>query len=89
MFGAIEFENFTALTDLPPGYKEAWEAVKGLIGVGYKPLLCAGKQLVHGMNYFFIAEQTLSTRTPERHLVKVKVYVLDDEAQKVNIERII
>lgn len=89
MFGAIQLENFTALTDLPPGYKEAWSAVKGLIGAGYKPLLCAGTQLVHGENYFFIAEQTLTTRTPERHLVKVKVYVLDDEAQKVNIERII
>lgn len=72
--GGITFEEFQGATDMPQKAASAWVALDGdMVGAGYKPLLYVGKQVVKGVNHWFIAEQTLMTATPERHIVKVAV----------------
>lgn len=69
MFGKIELENFKGLTSMPQKAATAWGAVEKLVGAKYVPLIYLGSQLVKGVNYFFIAEQTLQTGEPERNVV--------------------
>lgn len=74
MFGKIEFENFEGLTKLPQKAASAWAAVDGgLVGASYKPLLYIGKQTVRGVNHWFIAEQTLVTNPPVKHIVTIAI----------------
>lgn len=47
------------------------EAVSGLVGAAYIPVLYCGEQLVHGTNHMLICKQTLITSHPEEHLVKI------------------
>ena len=69
MFGQIELEKFTGLTKMPQKAASAWSAVDKLIGAKYLPLIYLGSQLVHGVNHYFIAEQTLMTADKERNIV--------------------
>ena len=69
MFGAIEFEEFKGLTKMPQKAATAWDAVDKLVGAKYLPLLYLGKQLVNGVNHYFIAEQTMMTASPEINIV--------------------
>lgn len=75
MFGQIELAEFKAATSMPQGAASAWSAVEtsGLVGASYKPLLYVGKRVVRGINYVFIAEQTLITNPPVRKLVMLEV----------------
>lgn len=81
MVGQIKLENFKPLENMPQRYQSAWDAVEWekLTGAKYNPLLCAGEQLVHGTNYFFIAEQTLSDATGTRRLVLLAINECDGE----------
>lgn len=88
MLGQIELENFVGLTSMPQGYASAWSALEGLVGASYKPLLCVGKAVVHGTNYFFIAEQTLVTNPPVRRVVKLVVNELDGKYKLVGVENV-
>ena len=69
MFGAIEFEEFAGLKKMPQKAATAWDAVEKLVGAKYLPLLYLGKQLVNGVNHYFIAEQTMMTASPEINIV--------------------
>ena len=81
MFGKIQLENFDAVK-LPQKAASAWTgAVEGLIGAQYKPLVYLGEQLVNGVNYYFIAEQTLMTRPLIRRVIKFAIYEHDGEYQ--------
>ena len=73
MFGKIEFEEFEGLTKMPQKAASAWSAVDGIIGASYKPLLFIGEQVARGTNYWFIAEQTLITATPTKHIVTIAI----------------
>ena len=74
MLGAIQFEPFEGLTKMPQKAASAWSGVtEGLCGASYKPLVYIGTQLVRGVNYWFIAEQTLITNPPVRHIVTIAV----------------
>lgn len=75
MFGKVEIEKFEGIVKLPQEAASAWGELEGLkeCGAGYKPLLYVGKQQAKGVNYWFIAEQTLMTRNSERHIVKIAV----------------
>lgn len=74
MLGKIEFENFEGLTKMPQKAASAWSAVNnGLVGASYKPLLFVGTQVAKGTNYFFIAEQTLTTNPPVKHIVTIAI----------------
>ena len=56
MFGKIELEEFAGLTSMPQKAASAWSgAIDGLVGASYKPLLYLGKQVVKGVDHFFVA----------------------------------
>lgn len=47
------------------------EAMEGMVGAGYVPVLYCASQLVHGTNHMIICKQTLTTREPEEHVVRM------------------
>lgn len=74
MFGKIEFENFEGMSKMPQKDASAWGAVNGgLVGASYKPLIFIGTQAAKGTNYWFIAEQTLTTNPPVKHIVTIAI----------------
>ena len=84
MFGKIELEQFTGLTSMPQKAASAWSgALEGLVGASYKPLLYLGKQVVKGVDYFFIAEQTLITNPPIRRVVRLVINEFDGKYELV------
>ena len=70
MLGNIQLENFKELTSMP---QKACSAVTDLCGALFKPILYVGTQQVHGVNHFFIAEETQITLGGERRLVMLAV----------------
>jgi len=89
-FGAIEVVEQQGMTRMPQEAASAWSAFDGsMVGASYKPVAYVGKQVVKGTNHVFIAEQTLITATPERHIVAVTVNEFNGNYNVVNIERII
>lgn len=91
MFGAIELEKFDGITKMPQDYASAWTAVEGLVGASYKPLLCLGKQVVKGVDYFFIAEQTFTTFPVRRRVIKLTIHGFNGEYELIgeSIEEIL
>lgn len=89
MFGKIELEKFEDLTGMPQDYASAWNALEKLVGASYKPLLCLGKQIVEGVNYYFIAEQTLTTHPPLKRIVRVVINGFNDGYRLVSVEEIL
>ena len=75
MFGKLNLEEFTGLTSMPQRAASAWSGFEsaGLVGASYKPLLFYATQLVKGVNYYFIAEQTLTTHPIIRRVVKLVI----------------
>lgn len=71
--GKIEFENFEGLTKMPQKAASAWSAVSGMVGASYKPLVYVGTQQVRGINHWFLAEQTLVTNPPVKHIVTIAI----------------
>ena len=81
MVGQVILAKFKALENMPQKYQSAWDGVEWekFTGAKYEPILCAGEQLVHGMKYFFIAQQTFSDEEATRHLVRLAVVNIDGE----------
>ena len=79
MLGQIQFENFKGLTEMPQKAASAWNAFEqeGLTGASYKPLLYVGEQTAKGTNYWFIAEQTLTTKTPVKKIITLALNDFD------------
>ena len=77
MFGQIELENFTALTEMPQKAASAWSEVDRLVGASFKPILYIGTQLVHGVNHWFLAERTIVALNSDRRLVKLAINELN------------
>ena len=80
LLGGITLAEYKGLTAMPQKAASAWIAVEGgIVGAGYKPLIYVGEQVVKGVNYWFIAEQTLILAEPERHIVKIAVNEFNGE----------
>ena len=81
MVGKIILAKFKALEEMPQKYQSAWDGVEWekFTGAKYNPILCAGEQLVHGMKYYYVAEQTLLDAVGTRHLVRLAIVEIDDE----------
>ena len=81
MFGQLQLEHFDGATKLPQRAASAWSAVfdNEIVGTTFKPLLYLGAQVVHGVNYYFIAEETLIVRGDCRRVVKLVIHELGDE----------
>ena len=80
VLGGITIAEQQGLTKMPQKAASAWVSVEGgIVGAGYKPLVYVGEQVVKGVNHWFIAEQTLITAEPERHIVKLAVNEFNGE----------
>ena len=89
MFGKLNLEEFTGLTSMPQKYQSAWTgACEGLVGASYKPLLFYATQLVKGVNYYFIAEQTLITNPIIRRVVKLVINEFEGKYELVDVTEI-
>lgn len=85
ILGALEFEIHDCTNgQMPQKYASAWTAVEGIVGASYKPLMTVAKQQSKGTNYWFIAEQTLITATPEKHIVTIAINEFDGNYTIVN-----
>ncbi|MBS1186529.1 MAG: hypothetical protein H6R04_547 [Burkholderiaceae bacterium] len=66
------------------------EATAGMVGASYTPVAFVAQQLVSGMNYALICDQTLVTRQPEKHVVMMTIYApLSGKAAISSIEKLI
>lgn len=89
-FGKIELEHFNGLTSMPQKYASAWDgAFEHWVGSSYKPLLCVGKQIVEGVNYYFIAEQTLTTHPPLTRIVCLAINEFNGKYKVASVEEIL
>ena len=89
LLGAWELAEMKA-APLPEKAATAFSgATSSMVGAKYVPVLYCGEQLVHGVNYMFICEQTLSAQGAPRHLVKMVVNSSEQGSSIVNIERIV
>ena len=85
MFGKIQLENFNGITQMPQDVASAWhDAFDGLVGVGYKPLVYLGKQIVNGVNYYFVAEQTFMTNPVYRRVVCLAINANDNDVTLID-----
>ena len=82
-FGKIELEKFE-VGKFPQKAASALTALEGIVGASYKPILLLGTQIVKGVNYIFLCEQTLITKEPERHIVTLAVNEFNGEYELVN-----
>ena len=83
MFGTFQLENFKAC-ELTQEAASAWSAVEGIVGCGYVPLLYVGKQVGRGIDYVFVAEQTILSNPPVRRVVSFTVNCLNGNYELVN-----
>ena len=85
IMGAIEFDIHDCTKgQMPQKYASAWTAAEGIVGASYNALLTVAKQQAKGTNYWFIAEQTLITATPEKHIVTIAINEFDGNYTIVN-----
>lgn len=79
--GGIQLANFQPLTNPPQKAASAISALPALVGSTITPILYVGEQVVDGMNYWFIAEETLVTVDGTRRLIlfAVNEQIDDDE----------
>ena len=65
------------------------EVTASLVGARYVPVLYCGEQLVHGVNYMIICEQTLVARGAPKHLVNMVINSSEQGSSIVQIDVII
>ena len=69
--GGIESVEQQELTMMPQRAASAGESFAvEIVGANYKPAAYVGTQIVNGVNHVFLAEQTLVTASPVRHIFK-------------------
>ncbi len=92
MLGKINLNVITDLTKLPQKQASAMSVIETLgkpesgkpfTGASYKVLMYIGDQTVRGTNYWFAAEQTLTTREFDKHLVLIAVNEFEGEFEIV------
>lgn len=79
--GSIQLANFQPLTNAPQEAASAIGALPALVGSTITPILYVGRQIVDGLNYWFIGEETLITIDGSRRLIMFAINELleDDE----------
>ena len=76
MMGGIELVEFNNPVNLPEELATAYVAcVESLIGCAYKPVLFVGTQVVNGINYYLLAEQTVMNAQQTKNLVEVVINI--------------
>lgn len=67
--GNIQLANFQPMTSAPQKAASAIGTLPDLVGSTITPILYVGEQLVDGVNYWFIGEETLITIDGSRRLI--------------------
>jgi len=63
-------------SSMPQKLATGWQAaMDGFVGSDLNPIFLVAQQLVHGINYLVIAEQTLVVEKPTKHIVAVIINV--------------
>ena len=76
MMGGIELVEFKGSVALPEELATAYVAcVESLVGCAYKPVLFVGTQVVNGLNYYLLAEQTIMNAQQTKQLVEVVINI--------------
>ena len=90
--GGIEIAPQHGLTSMPQRAASAWSFMETnpLAGASYVPIAYVGSQVTRGVEYWFIAEQTIVLSEPERHIVKMAIVEFNGEYSLVphSIEKI-
>lgn len=88
--GGINIIEQVGMTKFPQEAASAWSYFDGaIVGAAYKPIAYVGTQIVKGVNHVFIAEQTLITAEPVRHIVLVTINEFQNNYITVGIDRIV
>lgn len=75
LFGGYEIIN-TPCNKLPQDVASALGCVNsGILGATYQPIWYIGKQLVNGMNHFFIAEEIRTTKKATKMIVGLVINI--------------
>ena len=77
--GNIQLTQFAPLTKLPQEAASAIAVLPELVGSTIVPILYIGEQLVDGVNYWFIGEETLITIDGSRRLIIFAINHCDGE----------
>ena len=91
VFGGYEIINQPA-TSLPQDVATALGVVNaGILGATYQPIWYVGKQVVNGMNHFFIAEQIRITKKTNKMIVGLVINIPagDITGEKATVVRVI
>lgn len=64
-------------------------ALEGIVGATYKPLYLVASQIVHGVNYTYLAQQNLATVDNAEHLVTVTINVSENGINLVSISTVL
>ena len=90
MVGNINVLEQQSITKMPQGAASAWAVFDGsVVGAAYKPIAYVGTQVVKGVNHVFLAEQTIITAEPVRHIVILTINEFNGKYQPVGVEQII
>jgi hypothetical protein len=73
-FGGIELVNVPA-SSLPQDAASAIGGLNAIHGATYEPIWYIGKQVVNGINYFFIAKEVRITKTHNESIVAIVINV--------------
>ncbi len=90
-FGGYDIINQPA-TSLPQDVATALGVVNaGILGATYQPIWYVGKQVVNGMNHFFIAEQIRITKKTNKMIVGLVINIPagDITGEKATVVRVI
>lgn len=77
MFGEIKFADFDAEND-PAGAKKAWANVTPWTGSTFKPIKYLGEQPCKGVNYWFIAQETIVANPSAKKIVVLAINGFND-----------
>ena len=93
LLGGVMVDVISDLTKLPQNVASAMSTLENaeIVGASYKALIYLGRQVVKGVNYYFIAEQTLMTAGLDKHIVIIAVNEYQGEYKTVlaNVIRIV
>lgn len=83
MFGGWILENDFNVGTLPQKVASGFgEAFEGLLGASYEPIMYIGHQVVNGVNHAILCKQTMITKDPVEHIVKVILHEKAVDATK-------
>lgn len=87
--GGIKVEEQPISGGMQQKAQTAWDAAMGeLVGAEYAPISFVGNQVVHGLNYWYLAQQRIMSVEPVYHIVKICITEFAGNYELTSIEKI-